>query len=77
MSVEEYRAALAALNMTQSGFATWLGAHSQVGRQWAAKGAPNQVAKLLRLMVALDAGPEWVDARIEEKRAAPRQKASP
>lgn len=74
MPADEYKAALAALGMTQTGLAAWLGAHSVTGRKWATSGPPGTVAKILKLMVALDVGPEWVDSKINGTRAASRRR---
>jgi len=61
MTGEEYRAALAALNLSQSGAGRFLGVHEVTARKWAASGPPPVAAKMLRLMIALKFTPEYVD----------------
>jgi hypothetical protein len=61
MPSDEYRAALSALGMTQNEAGRFFGVHEVTGRRWATEGAPHAVAKMLRLMIALQFTPDYVD----------------
>lgn len=62
MSKSEYRAAIASLGLSQAGAARFLGVNERTSRRWAIDGdpAPEAVALLLRLMVAVRWTPERV-----------------
>lgn len=61
MSPAEYKSALHSLGLTQCGAAEFMGVHDVTARRWAAKGPPPPVAKLLRLMVALQFTVDYVE----------------
>jgi hypothetical protein len=50
MTARQYRAALAALGLTQNGVGELLGVHKGSGRRWAAHGVTGPAAILLRLL---------------------------
>jgi hypothetical protein len=60
MTPKQYRAAIDRLGLTQEGAGEWLGVSARTGQNYAAKGPPEPVAKLLRLMIRLDLKPEDV-----------------
>ena len=51
MTAREYRAALAALGLTQVGAARLLGVNDATSRRWAKHGVTGTAAVLLKLMV--------------------------
>lgn len=50
MTPKQYRAALAALGLTQNEFGELLGVHKGSGRRWAVQGVTGPAAILLRLL---------------------------
>lgn len=60
MSPKQYKAIIDALGLTQEGAGEWLGVSARTGQNYAAKGPPEPVAKLLRLMIRLKLKPEDV-----------------
>jgi len=60
MSPTQYKAAIKALGLSQEGAGDWLGVSARTGQNYAAKGPPEPVAKLLRLCVKLKLKPEDV-----------------
>lgn len=60
MSPKQYRTIIEALGLTQEGAGEWLGVSARTGQNYAAKGPPEPVAKLLRLMIRLKLKPEDV-----------------
>ena len=60
MTAKQYRAIIEGLGMTQEGAGEWLGVSARTGQNYAAKGPPEPVAKLLRLMVRLKLSPDDV-----------------
>lgn len=52
MTANQYRAALAKLELTQVGAARLLGVGERTSRRWAEEGVTGSAAILLRLMVA-------------------------
>ena len=71
MTSTEYRAALESLGLSQVGAARFLGVHEVTGRRWAKDGPPEPVARFLRLMIALQFSPDYVE-RVLNPRSAPR-----
>lgn len=60
MTPKQYREAIAKLGLTQEGAGEWLGVSPRTGQNYAAKGPPEPIAKLLRLMLRLNLKPEDV-----------------
>lgn len=60
MTPERYRSAIAKLDMSQHRAAVWLGVSKRTGQNYAAKGPPEPVAKLLRLVIRLNLKPDDV-----------------
>jgi hypothetical protein len=60
MTPEKYRSVIEQLGMTQEGAGEWLGVSARTGQNYAAKGPPEPVAKLLRLMIRLGLKPKDV-----------------
>lgn len=60
MTPNQYKAAIKALGMAQERAGEWLGVSARTGQNYAAKGPPEPVAKLLRLMIRLKLKPEDV-----------------
>jgi hypothetical protein len=60
MTGEQYKRAIDKLGMTQQQAGEWLGVTGRTGQNYAAKGPPEPVAKLLRLMLKLGLKPEDV-----------------
>lgn len=60
MTPKQYRAIIEALGLSQEAAGIWLGVSARTGQNYAAKGPPEPVAKLLRLMMRLDLKPEDV-----------------
>lgn len=60
MTPKQYKTIIDALGLTQEGAGEWLGVSARTGQNYAAKGPPEPVAKLLRLMVRLKLNPEDV-----------------
>lgn len=66
MDSDEYRRALAALGLNQTGATgadQFLGVSERTARRWAVDGPPLAVAMLLRLMVARKMRPDGVRER--------------
>lgn len=61
MGPDEYRAAIKMLGLSQNEAGRFFGVHVVTGRRWASEGPPAAVAKFLRLMLALQFTPEYVD----------------
>lgn len=57
MTPEEYRKIISTLNLNQEAAGVWLGVSKRTGQNYASKGPPEPVAKLLRLMVRLKLKP--------------------
>ena len=60
MTASRYKAIIAEFGLTQEGAGLWLGVHKRTGQNYAAKGPPEPVAKLLRLMIRLKLKPSDV-----------------
>lgn len=62
MTPNQYRSAIAALGLSQSGAAQFLGVSLRCSQNWASGEfvVPEAVAKLLRLMIRLGLKPEEV-----------------
>ncbi len=60
MSPKQYKAIIDDLGLTQEGAGEWLGVSARTGQNYASKGPPEPVAKLLRLMVRMKLKPEDV-----------------
>lgn len=61
MTPDEYRAAIKVLRLSQNAAARFFGVHEVTGRRWASEGPPAPAAKFLRLMLALQLTPEYVN----------------
>ena len=62
MTSRQYRAALAALGLTQNEFGELLGVHKGSGRRWAVNGVTGPAAILLRLLEAGKVRTKDIDA---------------
>lgn len=60
MSPKQYKQIIEQLGLSQEGAGEWLGVSARTGQNYAAKGPPEPVAKLLRLMIRLKLKPEDV-----------------
>ena len=60
MTPKQYKAAIQALGLSQEAAGEWLGQSGRTGQNYAAKGPPEPVAMLLRLMIRLKLKPEDV-----------------
>lgn len=60
MSPTQYKAAIKTLGLSQEAAGAWLGVSLRTSQNYAAKGPPEPVAKLLRLCVKLKLSPEDV-----------------
>jgi len=60
MTPEQYKAIIEQLRLSQEHAGEWLGVSARTGQNYAAKGPPEPVAKLLRLCVRLKLNPEDV-----------------
>lgn len=60
MTPKQYKAIIDDLGLSQERAGEWLGVSARTGQNYAAKGPPEPVAKLLRLMVRLKLKPEDV-----------------
>ena len=60
MTAIQYRAIIAKLGLSQERAGLWLGVSERTGQNYAAKGPPEPVAKLLRLVVKLKLKPDDV-----------------
>jgi hypothetical protein len=60
MTPAQYKAAIRALGLSQERAGEWLGVSPRTSQNYAAKGAPEPVAKLLRLCIKLKLNPEDV-----------------
>lgn len=60
MTPKQYKAIIEQLGLSQERAGEWLGVSARTGQNYAAKGPPEPVAKLLRLMVRLNLKPEDV-----------------
>jgi len=56
----QYKTAIKALWLSQERAGEWLGVSARTGQNYAAKGPPEPVAKLLRLVVKMGLKPEDV-----------------
>lgn len=54
MTPKQYRVAIEQLGLSQERAGLWLGVSKRTGQNYAAKGPPEPVAKLLRLMLRLN-----------------------
>jgi hypothetical protein len=57
MTPNQYKQAIAELGLSQERAGEWLGVSARTGQNYAAKGPPEAVAKLLRLMLRLGLTP--------------------
>lgn len=53
MTPAQYKAAIKSLGLSQEAAGVWLGVSERTGQNYATKGPPEPVAKLLRLMIRL------------------------
>jgi hypothetical protein len=60
MTPKQYRTAIEQLGLSQEKAGLWLGVSRRTGQNYAAKGPPEAVAKLLRLVIKLELRPEDV-----------------
>jgi hypothetical protein len=60
MTPKQYRSAIEQLGLSQERAGLWLGVSKRTGQNYAAKGPPEPVAKLLRLMLRLGLKPAEV-----------------
>lgn len=60
MSPKQYKIIIEQLGLSQERAGQWLGVSARTGQNYAAKGPPEPVAKLLRLMIRLKLKPEDV-----------------
>ena len=60
MTPHQYKTALKSLGLSQEAAGVWLGVSKRTGQNYAAKGPPEAVAKLLRLMIRLKLPPDEV-----------------
>jgi len=60
MTPTQYKAAIKSLGLNQEEAGEWLGVSARTGQNYAAKGPPEPVAKLLRLCIKLKLKPEDV-----------------
>lgn len=60
MSPKQYKTIIDGLGLSQERAGEWLGVSARTGQNYAAKGPPEPVAKLLRLMARLKLKPEDV-----------------
>ena len=60
MTPKQYKAIIDGFGLSQERAGEWLGVSARTGQNYAAKGPPEPVAKLLRLMVRLKLKPEDV-----------------
>jgi DNA-binding transcriptional regulator YiaG len=60
MTPKQYKAIIESLGLSQQAAGVWLGVSKRTGQNYAAKGPPEPVAKLLRLMVKHGFVPEDV-----------------
>jgi len=66
MTAKQYRAAIAALGLSQVGAARFLGVDGRTSRRWIAgeRPVPEPVSRFLRYMVAAKVTPEQVEKLI-------------
>ena len=69
MTANEYRAAIAALGLSQGGAAAFLGCAPRTSRKWALSESPvpSAAALLLRFMLAWNVTPDAVRAAVETR----------
>jgi hypothetical protein len=60
MPPTQYKAAIKTLGLSQEAAGDWLGVSPRTSQNYAAKGPPEPVAKLLRLCLKLKLSPEDV-----------------
>jgi hypothetical protein len=60
MTTKQYKSAIEKLGLSQERAGLWLGVSKRTGQNYAAKGPPEPVAKLLRLMLRLELRPDDV-----------------
>lgn len=60
MTPKQYKAIIEELGLTQEAAGEWLGVSARTGQNYAAKGPPEPIAKLLRLVVRLKIKPDDV-----------------
>ena len=60
MTPAQYKAAIEKLGLSQERAGLWLGVSKRTGQNYAAKGPPEPVAKLLRLMLRFNLNPDDV-----------------
>jgi hypothetical protein len=60
MTAAQYKVAIKALGLSQERAGEWLGVSPRTSQNYAAKGPPEPVAKLLRLCIKLKLDPDEV-----------------
>lgn len=60
MTPTQYKTIIRKLGLSQEGAGIWLGVSERTGQNYATKGPPEPVAKLLRLCIRLKLKPEDV-----------------
>lgn len=60
MSPNQYRTAIEQLGLSQERAGLWLGVSERTGQNYATKGPPEPVAKLIRLVLRLGLNPDEV-----------------
>jgi hypothetical protein len=60
MTPKQYRTIIESFGLSQEAAGVWLGVSKRTGQNYAAKGPPEAVAKLLRLMIRLKLSPDEV-----------------
>jgi len=60
MTPKQYKAAIDKLGLSQERAGVWLGVSKRTGQNYAAKGPPEPVAKLLRLVLRIKLNPDDV-----------------
>jgi hypothetical protein len=60
MTPKQYKSIIESLGLSQEAAGVWLGVSPRTGQNYAAKGPPEPVAKLLRLMVKMELKPDDV-----------------
>ena len=64
MTTKQFKQALIELQVTQRGFAEFLGAHPDSGKRWAQKGPPPPVIKWVRYLLATKRRPADINLDI-------------
>jgi hypothetical protein len=61
LTPKQYNTIIKSLGLSQEAAGVWLGVSKRTGQNYAAKGPPESVAMLLRLMVKYQCKPEDVE----------------